>query len=68
MLEAKAKPEGHSRKCSPKNNTKNKDLQKSFSGDLQFIGVARIFDWRGGQRNFCGKKFSKEEFLWEKIS
>ena len=24
-----------------------KDLQKSFSGNLQFIRVARIFDWRG---------------------
>ena len=24
-----------------------KGLQKSFSGNLQFIGVARIFDWRG---------------------
>ena len=22
-----------------------KDLQKKFSGNLQFIGVARIFDW-----------------------
>ena len=42
MLEAK--DQGHSRKCSPK---KNKGLQKSFSGNLQFIGVARIFDWKG---------------------
>ena len=24
-----------------------KGLQKSFSGNLQFIGVARIFDWGG---------------------
>ena len=39
MLEAK--DQGHSRKCSPK----KKGLQKSFSGNLQFIGVARIFDW-----------------------
>ena len=38
MLEAKAKDQGHSKK---------KGLQKSFSGNLQFIGVARIFDWRG---------------------
>ena len=38
-----AKDQGHSRKCSPK----NKGLQKSFSGNLQFIGVARIFDWGG---------------------
>ena len=44
MLEAKAKDQGHSRKCSPK---KKKGLQKFFSGDLQFIGVARIFDWGG---------------------
>ena len=40
MLEAK--DQGHSRKCSPKNG-----LQKFFSGYLQFIGVARIFDWGG---------------------
>ena len=25
--------------------SKKKTLQKFFSGDLQFIGVARIFDW-----------------------
>ena len=42
MLETKAKDQGHNRKCSPK-----KGLQKSFSGDLQFIGVPRIFDWGG---------------------
>ena len=40
MLEAKAKDRGHRRKCSQK-----KSLQKFFSGDLQFIGVPRIFDW-----------------------
>ena len=40
MLEAKAKDQGHRRKCSPK----KKRLQKFFSGDLQFIGVPRIFD------------------------
>ena len=40
MLEAK--DQGHSHKCSQK-----KGLQKSFSGNLQFIGVARIFDWGG---------------------
>ena len=27
--------------------SKKKGLQKSFSGNLQFIGVARIFDWGG---------------------
>ena len=41
MLEAKDR--GHSRKCSPK----KKGLQKCFSGNLQFIGVATIFDWGG---------------------
>ena len=40
MLEAK--DQGHSRKFSPK---KKKGLQKSFSGNLQLLGVARIFDW-----------------------
>ena len=43
MLEAKAKDQRHSRKCFQK----KKGLQKSFSGNLQFIGVARIFDWSG---------------------
>ena len=42
MLEAKAKEQGHRRKRSPK----KKGFQKFFSGDLQFIGVPRIFDWR----------------------
>ena len=39
MLEAN--DQEHSRKCSPK----KKGLQKRFSGNLQFLGVARIFDW-----------------------
>ena len=38
MLEAK--DQGHSRKCS----SKKKGLQKSFLGDLQFIGVPKNFD------------------------
>ena len=41
MLGTKAKDQEHRRKCSPK----KKGLQKFFSGDLQFIGVPRIFDW-----------------------
>ena len=41
----KAKDQGHSRKCSPP--PKKKGHQNFFSGDLQFIGVARIFDWEG---------------------
>ena len=36
-----AKDQGHRRKCSPK----KKGLQNFFSGNLQFVGVARIFDW-----------------------
>ena len=32
MLEAKAKDQGHKRKCSPK---KKKGLHKNFTGDLQ---------------------------------
>ena len=44
MLEAKAKDQGHST-CYPKK--KKKGLQKSFSGNLQFVGVAGIFDWGG---------------------
>ena len=40
MLEVKAKNKEQNRKCSLK-----KGLQKSFECDLQFIGVARIFDW-----------------------
>ena len=42
MLEAK--DQGHSRKCSPKIKI---GLQKSFSGNLQFISEARSFDSGG---------------------
>ena len=38
MLEAKVKDQGHS------SVLQKKGLQKSFSGNLQFIGVPRIFD------------------------
>ena len=30
-----------------KKKKNKKGLQKSFSGNLQFMGVARIFDWGG---------------------
>ena len=43
MLEAKAKDQRHSRKSSQK----KKSFQKSFSGNHQFMGVARTFDWGG---------------------
>ena len=45
MLEAKDK--GHSRKCSEK----KKIFKKSFSGNLQFLGVARIFNGGGQTTN-----------------
>ena len=43
MLEAKAKET----KDTAASVLQKKGLQKSFSGNLQFIGVARIFDWEG---------------------
>ena len=65
MLEAKAKDQGHRRKCSPK-----KSLQKFFSGDLQFIGVPRIFDLgRPKPQITCNdviKIFPKKKFLFYK--
>ena len=61
MLEAK--DQGHSRKCS-----KKKGFQKSFSFDLQFIGVPKIFDWeRLKPQIACNdviKRFPKK-FLWD---
>ena len=63
MLEAKAKVQGQSRKCSPK---KKKGLQKSFSGNLQFFGVARIFDWGAQTTNHVQQRhqrFSNEEIF-----
>ena len=62
MLEAKVKDQGHSRKCSQK-----KSLQKNFSGNFQFIGVARNFDFGGAQTTnhmqWRHQKFSKEELF-----
>ena len=44
---------------------KKKGLQKFFSGDLQFIGVPRVFDWgRPKPQITCNdviQNFSKEE-------
>ena len=47
-LEAKdrnARGQGQGPRTQPQVFSKKKVLQKSFSGNLQFIGVARIFDW-----------------------
>ena len=66
MLEAKAKNQGHSRKC----YSKKKGLQKSFLDDLQFIGVPRIFDWRRPKSQLtCNKVikiFPNRKFLRDK--
>ena len=49
---------------------RKKSLQKFFSGDLQFIGVARIFDWgRLKPQITCNdviKIFPKRKFLFDK--
>ena len=50
-----------------------KDLQKIFSGDLQFIGVAKIFDWLGGPNHkshamASSKIFKRGTFCGTKIS
>ena len=68
MPEAKAKDQGHRRKRSPK----KKGLQNFFSGDLQFIGVPRIFDWGGlnykSHEMTSSKFFLRESFCGTKIS
>ena len=47
-LEAKDRnAQGQGPRTQPQVFSKTKSLQKSFSGNLQFIGVARIFDWGG---------------------
>ena len=47
-----------------------KSLQKFFSGDLQFIGVPRNFDWGRPKPqiiwNDVIKFFPKKKFLWDK--
>ena len=53
MLEAKAKDQGHKRKCSPKKKEK-KGLHKNFSGDLK---KKNFFS-----RDLYKKKFSKKFF------
>ena len=64
MLEPKAKDQGHSRKYSQK-----KKFQKDISGDLQFIGVPKIFGWgRPKPQIICNdviKIFPKRKLLWD---
>ena len=47
-FEAKAKDQGHRRKCSPK----KKGLQKFFSGDLKKKGLQKIFPGKKGLQKF----------------
>ena len=49
-LEAKdksARGQGQGPRTQAQVFSKKKGLQKFFSGNLQFVGVARIFDWGG---------------------
>ena len=72
---------GQGQECSrPRPRTKDraanvlqeKGLQKRFSGDLQFIGVPRIFDWgRLSHKSHAmtsSKIFKKRSFCGTKIS
>ena len=52
MIEAKAKDQGHKRKCSPKKN-----LHKIFSGDLKKKGFTKIFQAISTKKRFP-KNFS----------
>ena len=54
MLEAKAKDQGHKRKCSPK---KKKGLHKNFSGDLQKKKSSQKFFKRSPRKNVFQKIF-----------
>ena len=51
---------------------KKKGLQKTFSGNLQFIGVARLFDWVGlnhkSHAMTSSKIFKRGTFRGTKIS
>ena len=61
MLEAKAKDQGHKRKCSPKKKKKKeRGLHKNFSGDLQKKKKKRYsqkFFKRSPQKNAFQKIF-----------
>ena len=69
--------QGQGQECSrPRSRTQpqvfsnKKGLQKSFLGDLQFIGKPRIFDWgRPKSQIPCNdviKNFPNRKFLWDK--
>ena len=66
MLEAKAKNTA----ASVLQKKKKKGLQQSFSGDLQFIGLPRIFDWGRPKPqitfNDVTKNFQEEVFVGQR--
>ena len=60
MLEAKAKDQGHKRKCSPKKKKKKKGLHKNFLGDFQKKKQTKVctkFFKRSPQKNAFQKIF-----------
>ena len=57
MLEAKAKDQGHKRKCSPKKK-KKKGLHKNFLGDLKKKCLYKNFS-SDFHKNTFSKKFFK---------
>ena len=61
MLEAKAKDQGHKRKCSPKK--KKKGLHKNFSGDLQKKKASQKFFRRSPQKNVFHKILTIQKIL-----
>ena len=72
-LEAKdrnARGQGQGPRTQAQAFSQKKGLQNFFSGDLQFIGVPRIFDWGRPKaqitRNDVIKIFPKRKFLWDK--
>ena len=75
-LEAKdrnARGQGQGLRTQPQVFSKKKGLQKSFSGNFEFIGVARIFDLGGGPNHkphamTSSKIFKRGTFSGTRIS
>ena len=61
---------GQGPRTQPQVFSKKESLQNSFLGDLQFIGVPRIFDWRRPKPQITWydiiRNFQKKKFLWDK--
>ena len=70
-LEAKDRnARGQGPRTQPQVFSKKKVFKIFFSGDLQFIGVARIFDWGRPKPQITSsdviKTFTQRKFLWDK--